>query len=64
VACQPLTGSRSCADLLQGQLVGSVSAELAAMSLKERQPGRVSAAAETAERYAAARGAERKKGAL
>ena len=65
IACQPLTGSRSCADLLlQGQLIGSVSAELAAMSIKEGQPWRMSAAAEIAERYAAARGAERKKGAL
>ena len=26
IPCQPLTGSRSCADVLQGQLIGSVSA--------------------------------------
>ena len=32
------------------------------MSINERQPGRVSAAAEIGERYAEARGAERKKG--
>ena len=31
------------------------------MSIKERQPGRVTAAAEIAERYAEARGADRKK---